>query len=118
MLKFTNSTQCFENLGAPDKLNPVTQYCSMIFKDDELKREFCEQVEQKLNDYDFTFYEDSKVYFKVKHDSDEKIAKIEMFIVEPNMSSQTDLFTRTESDMMYKRYRPKFEEYYEKIKPY
>ncbi|MGZ7049158.1 MAG: hypothetical protein ACXVHO_04035 [Methanobacterium sp.] len=113
MLKFEGIKE-FEIEKMDSKLY-ISRNFQVIFSDDTLDEEGCENVERKLNGHDFNI-KDERVNFELIYNVDLDTATIAITINCPLMHKD-----QIQEEKLYEfmdRHRTNFEEYYEHIKPY
>ena len=91
----------------------MARNCAIIFSDDELPKNICENIEETLNRHDFS-KRGEKIEIEIKYIGD--IAEIIMSVYCP----LSRLVGKTDEQILrgLKKYRSNFEDYYNDMKPY
>lgn len=117
MLKFENIELNDSNIKSiGDVEAPIPKSFLLIFSDEELKKELIPKLEKTLDEHDFE-REEEHILFQVYYDQQWNKYKILMDIAYFYLESEGDS-NIPDMDTVEKTYRPIFEDFYKKNKPY
>lgn len=117
MLRFENielNNENVESMG--DVKDPIFKSFLLIFSDNELRKESLPKLEKALDEHDFAI-ENEEICFHVYYNDYLERYTINMTVCYSEYESEGDSKV-LDSDTVTHTYRPIFEEFYKKNKPY